>query len=110
MGKAGASGTVSYCLTLVTCPFFDARNDQRKREKRKRGVSNSSDRGTPQRKGNCLLHCQPMAMPTSSPLNIKHKHNVNTIRHFTIRPHCPTWVYVGITTVTTTHRVIYTSL
>ena len=59
------SGTVSHCLTLVSCPFFDARNDQRKtekerrRRKEKKGVSNSSDRGTPQRKRNCLLHCQP---------------------------------------------------
>ena len=54
MGKAGTSGTVSHCLTLVSCPFFDARKDQRKRERekekeRKTGVSNSSDRGTPQR-------------------------------------------------------------
>ena len=32
VGKAGTSGTVSHCLTLVSCPFFDARNDQRKRE------------------------------------------------------------------------------
>ena len=32
VGKAGTSGTVSYCLSLVSCPFFDARNDQRKRE------------------------------------------------------------------------------
>ena len=32
VGKAGMSGTVSHCLTLVSCPFFDARNDQRKRE------------------------------------------------------------------------------
>ena len=52
VGKAGTSGTVSHCLTLVSCPFFDARKDQRKRERekekeRKRGVSNSSDRGTP---------------------------------------------------------------
>ena len=35
VGKAGTSGTVSHCLTLVFCPFFDARNDQRKREKSK---------------------------------------------------------------------------
>ena len=27
VGKAGTSGTVSHCLTLVSCPFFDARND-----------------------------------------------------------------------------------
>ena len=35
VGKAGTSGTVSHCLTLVSCPFcpfFDARNGQRKRE------------------------------------------------------------------------------
>ncbi len=32
------------------------------------------------------------------------------IHHFSIRPHRPIWVYVGITTVTTTHRVIYTSV
>ena len=58
VGKAGTSGTVSHCLTLVSCPFFDARNGQRKREregegkaekKKKKKVSNSSDRGTPQR-------------------------------------------------------------
>ena len=29
VGKAGMSGTVF--LTLVSCPFFDAQNDQRKR-------------------------------------------------------------------------------
>ena len=28
VGKAGTSGTVSHCLTLVSRPFFDARNDQ----------------------------------------------------------------------------------
>ena len=102
----------SFCLTLVSCSFFDARTVIREREKekeRKRWVNNSSDQGTPQRKRNRLLHCQPMAIPASSPLNIKHKHNVH-IRHFSIRPHRPVWVYVGITTVTTTHRVIYTSL
>ena len=59
VGKAGTSGTVSHCLTLVSCPFFDARNGQIKRErggegkaekkKKKKKVSNSSDRGTPQR-------------------------------------------------------------
>ena len=42
LSKAGTSGTVSHCLTLVSCPFFDARSDQRKREregegKKKRG-------------------------------------------------------------------------
>ena len=31
VGKAGTSGTVSHCLTLVSCPFFDARNGQRKK-------------------------------------------------------------------------------
>ena len=31
VGKAGMSGTVFHCLTLVSCPFFDAQNDQRKR-------------------------------------------------------------------------------
>ena len=35
MGKAGTSGTVSHSHTLVSCPFFDAWNDQRKREKSK---------------------------------------------------------------------------
>ena len=86
--KAGTSGTVSHGLTLVSCPFFDARNDQRERERR--GVSNSRDRGTPRRKRNCLLHCQLMAIPASSPLNIKHKHNVHTISHFYITgPHRP---------------------
>ena len=54
VGKAGTSGAVSHCLTLVSCPFFDAWNDQRERKtekekERKRGVSNSSDRGFPQR-------------------------------------------------------------
>ena len=29
VGKAGTSGTVSHCLTLVSCPFFVARYDQR---------------------------------------------------------------------------------
>ena len=24
VGKAGTSGRVSHCLTLVSCPFFDA--------------------------------------------------------------------------------------
>ena len=86
------------------------RERERERERNKRGVSNSNDRGNPQRKCNCLLHCQPMAIPASSPLNIKHKHNVHAIRHFSIRRHRPIWVSVGITTVTTTHRVIYTSL
>ena len=36
VGKAGTSGTVSHCLTLVSCPFFDARNDQRERERERR--------------------------------------------------------------------------
>ena len=36
VGKAGTSGTVSHCLTLVSCPFFDAQNDQRKRERMRR--------------------------------------------------------------------------
>ena len=35
VGKAGTSGTVSHCVTLVSRPLFDARNDQRKREKSK---------------------------------------------------------------------------
>ena len=29
MGKAGTSGTVFHCLTLVSCPFFDARKLER---------------------------------------------------------------------------------
>ena len=33
VGKAGMSGTVSHCLTLVCCPFIDARNDQRETER-----------------------------------------------------------------------------
>ena len=37
VGKAGTSGTVSQCLTLVSCPFFDARNDQREREREREG-------------------------------------------------------------------------
>ena len=36
VGKAGTSGTVSHCLTLVSCTFFDARNGEQKREKSKR--------------------------------------------------------------------------
>ena len=35
VGKAGTSGTVSHCLTLVSCTFFDARNGEQKREKSK---------------------------------------------------------------------------
>ena len=35
VGKAGTSGTVSHCLTLVSCPFFNARNGRRKREREK---------------------------------------------------------------------------
>ena len=36
VGKVGTSGTVSHCVTLVSRPLFDARNDdQRKREKSK---------------------------------------------------------------------------
>ena len=35
VGKARTSGTVSHSHTLVSCPFFDAWNDQRKREKSK---------------------------------------------------------------------------
>ena len=88
-------------MSLLRCPEWLEREREREKE-RKRGVSNSSDRGTPQRKRNCLLHCQPMAIPASSPLNIIHKHNVHTIRHYSsIRPHRPIRVYVGITTVTT---------
>ena len=33
VGKAGTSSTVSHRLTLVSCPFFDARNDQRERKR-----------------------------------------------------------------------------
>ena len=80
--KDGQGGDVrySFCLTLVSCFLFDARTVIREREKekeRKRWVSNSSDQGTPHRKRNCRLHCQPMAIPASSPLNIKQKHNVH---------------------------------
>ena len=35
VGMAGTSGTVSHCLTLVSCPFFDTRNDHRERRRRK---------------------------------------------------------------------------
>ena len=35
VGKVGTSGTVSHCVTLVSCPFFDTRNDQRERRRRK---------------------------------------------------------------------------
>ena len=34
--KAGTSGTVSHCPTLASCPFFDARNDQREDEKERK--------------------------------------------------------------------------
>ena len=37
VGKAETSGTVSHCLTLVSCPFFDARKDLRKREREGEG-------------------------------------------------------------------------
>ena len=40
VGKAGTSGTVSHCLTLVSCPFFDARNGQRKKERRVKSREN----------------------------------------------------------------------
>ena len=41
VGKVGTSGTVSHCVTLVCCPFFDAR------EREGQGERNSSgDRGT----------------------------------------------------------------
>ena len=43
VGKAGTSATVSHCLTLVSCPFFNARNDQRKREKSKQQRENEKD-------------------------------------------------------------------
>ena len=49
-----------------------------------------------------------MAIPASSPLNMKHKHNVHTIRHFSITgPHRLIWLYMGITTVTTTDTPSY---
>ena len=44
VGKAGTSGTVSHCLTLVSYPFFDARNDQGKRE-RERGRRKEENKG-----------------------------------------------------------------
>ena len=49
-----------------------------KEEERESEVSSSSDRRTRQRKHNCLLHWQPMAIPASYLLNIKHKYNVRT--------------------------------
>ena len=94
-------------LSLLRCPEWSEK-EREKEEERKRGVSNSSDRGTPQTKRNCLLHCQPMAIPASSPLNMKHRHNVHTIRHFSITgPHRLIWLYMGITTVTTTDTPSY---
>ena len=45
VGKAGMSGTVSHCLTLVSCPFFDARNDQRKREREKERTTKEGKKG-----------------------------------------------------------------
>ena len=41
-------------------------------------------------RSNCLLHWQPMAIPASSPLNIKY-----TMHHFSLRPHRPIWVHMG---------------
>ena len=34
-GYTGTSGTVSRCLTLVSCPFFDARKLEREKERRR---------------------------------------------------------------------------
>ena len=116
-------------LSLLRCPEWSEKEREKEKE-RKRGVSNSSDRGTPQTKHNCLLHYQPMAIPASSPLNMKHRHNVHTIRHFSITgpqmmswclmssdaiwhirdttgPHRLIWLYMGITTVTTTDTPSY---
>ena len=84
--KGGQGGDVRYSFSLShigllsasSMPGMIRERARRSRRKEKEGVSNSSDRGTPQRKRNCLLHCQPMATPASSPLNIKHKHNVHT--------------------------------
>ena len=85
MGKAGTSGTVSHCheshtdwSSSMPGNMMIREREREKEKERKRGVSNSSHQGTPQRKRNCLLHCQSMAIPASSPLNIKHKHNVHT--------------------------------
>ena len=36
--------SVSHCLTLVSCPFFDARNDQRKRERGGEGKAEKKKR------------------------------------------------------------------
>ena len=41
--KVGTSVTVSHCLTLVSCPFFDARNGQRKREKTAEKMKNITE-------------------------------------------------------------------
>ena len=80
--KGGQGGDVRYSfslshiglLSLLPCPEVRERKREREGEK-KRSIA-ASDRGTRKRKRNCLLRCQPMAMPASSPLNIKHKYNV----------------------------------
>ena len=36
MGKARTSGTVSHCLTLVSCPFFNARKLERDKSRQRR--------------------------------------------------------------------------
>ena len=51
VGKAGTSGTVSHCLTLVSCPFFDARNDQRKREREREGERERERRRRKEKEG-----------------------------------------------------------
>ena len=105
VGKAGTSDTVSHCLTLVSCPSFDARNDQRKREgegkKKKKGVSNSSDRGTPQR--TLSTHGNTCFFSTKYKTQEQCRYNTSLFYKAT-SPN------MGITTVTTTHRVIYASL
>ena len=82
MGKAGTSCQVQFLTVSHWSPVPSSMpgmiREREKEKERKSGLSNSSDLGTPQRKRNCLLHCQPMEKPVSSPLNIKHKHNVHT--------------------------------
>ena len=50
------------------------------------------ENGEPKRIRTELL---PLGIPAFSPLNIKHKYNVHTVHHFSVRPHHPAWVYVG---------------
>ena len=74
--KGGQGGDIRYSfslshiglLSLLQCPELSEKEREREKEIKNR-VSNSIDRGTPQR---------TLATPAPSPLNIKLKHNVHT--------------------------------